>query len=177
MPWWEAVSTVVILYSEAVLWKPVVPPCWLTCQESLSLETRVQTGLILMCSQDIGRISSESNSIDVAFIYLEADLQKEQLPSPVKAFPLVGTGCSKSGHVLKNAGLASARRDLLFVVDSQRPKRKQQFTFGLATRQTAPVRALEGEELLPAMPGFFEIGVVEGTAFPGPSLLLCQIGH
>lgn len=77
VPWCEAVSTVVILYSEEVLWKPVVPPCWLTCQESLSLETRVQTGLILMCSQDIGRISSESNSIGVAFIYLEADLQKE----------------------------------------------------------------------------------------------------
>lgn len=35
----------------------------------------------------------------------------------------------------------------------------------------------EGEELLPVMPGFFEVGMVEGTAFPGHSLLLGQIGH
>lgn len=63
------------------------------------------------------------------------------------------------------------------MVDSQRPKRKQRFMFGLATRQTAPVRALKGEELLPVVPGFFEVEVVEGTAFPGHSLLFCQIGH
>lgn len=49
--------------------------------------------------------------------------------------------------------------------------------FGLATRLTAPVRALKGEELLPVMSGLFEVGVVEGTAFPGHSLLFCQIGH
>lgn len=72
MPWCEAVITVLILHSEEVLWKPVVPPCWLTCQNSLSLETRVQTGLILICSQDIGGISSASQGRDVAFIYLEA---------------------------------------------------------------------------------------------------------
>lgn len=69
--------TVVILYSEEVLWKPVVPPCLLMCQNSLSLESRVQTGLILICSRDIGGISSVSHGVDVAFIYLEADLQKE----------------------------------------------------------------------------------------------------
>lgn len=43
----------------------------------------------------------------------------------------------------------------------ERRKRKERFSFGLATRQTAPVRALKVEELLPVMPGFFEAGVVE----------------
>lgn len=51
------------------------------------------------------------------------------------------------------------------MVHSQGPKRKQRFMSGLATRQTAPVRVLKGEELLPVMPKFFEVGVVEGTAF------------
>lgn len=77
MPWCEAAISVGILYREEVLWKPVVPPCWLTCRNSLSLETRVQTGLILMCSQVVGGISFACHGIDVAFIYLEADLQKE----------------------------------------------------------------------------------------------------
>lgn len=54
---------------------------------------------------------------------------------------------------------------------------KEEAEFGLATRQSAPVRALKGEELLPVTPGFFAAGVAEGTAFPGHSLLLCQIGH
>lgn len=49
--------------------------------------------------------------------------------------------------------------------------------FSLAARQTAPVRALKGEELLPVMPGFFEVGVIEGTVSPSQLLLLCQIGH
>lgn len=60
------------------------------------------------------------------------------------------------------------------MMNSQRPKRKQRFMFGLAIRQSAPVRALKGEELLPVTPGFFAAGVAEGTAFPGHSLLL---GH
>lgn len=47
--------------------------------------------------------------------------------------------------------------------------------FGLATRQSAPVRALKGEELLPVTPGFFAAGVAEGIASPGHSLLLCQV--
>lgn len=66
-----------ILHSEEVLWKPVVLPCWLMCQNSLSLETRVQTGLILTFSEDIDGISSASHGGDVAFIYHEAHLQKE----------------------------------------------------------------------------------------------------
>ena len=64
---------VLILHSVQVLWERVVPAHWLACQDFLSLETSVQTwvsGLIL------GRTLG-SHSIDVAFIYLEADLQKE----------------------------------------------------------------------------------------------------
>lgn len=46
---------VLILYAVEVLGEHVVPPCWLACQDFLSLETSVQrwvSGLILIHSQD-----------------------------------------------------------------------------------------------------------------------------
>ncbi|XP_064285347.1 basic proline-rich protein-like [Passer domesticus] len=45
------------------------------------------------------------------------------------------------------------------------------------TKTDCTCESSEEEELLPVMPGFLEVGVVEGTAFASHSLLFCQIGH
>lgn len=60
----------------------------------------------------------------------------------------------------KNADLSSARRDHGGLTET---KEEAEVRVWPCSKTDCTCECSEGEELLPVMPGFFEVGVVEGT--------------